>query len=270
MLFYLLSGLGIVLTALLFLLAPGLSLWWAVPIALGMILLCNLVYVLVVLVYCKRIPMDREYDTIDPGTRRWMTLFFRWLLAVCRVKIRTVNMDIVPREGEFLLVGNHRSAFDPLCTYLAMLDWPLAFISKPENIYNLPLGSAPYRCCFLPIDRENPRNAIKTINAAAARMKAHACSYGIYPEGTRTRTGKLLEFKPGAFKTAQKAHVPVVVVAAEGGEQVLKRAPFRSTTVTLTYLAVIDADTVKATHTHELAEQVRNMLLEHRGELTVC
>ena len=43
MLFYLLSGLGIVLTALLFLLAPGLSLWWAVPIALGMILLCNLV-----------------------------------------------------------------------------------------------------------------------------------------------------------------------------------------------------------------------------------
>ena len=259
MLFYLLSGLGIVLTALLFLLAPGLSLWWAVPIALGMILLCNLVYVLVVLVYCKRIPMDREYDTIDPGTRRWMTLFFRWLLAVCRVKIRTVNMDIVPREGEFLLVGNHRSAFDPLCTYLAMLDWPLAFISKPENIYNLPLGSAPYRCCFLPIDRENPRNAIKTINAAAARMKAHACSYGIYPEGTRTRTGKLLEFKPGAFKTAQKAHVPVVVVAAEG-------APFRSTTVTLTYLAVIDADTVKATHTHELAEQVRNMLLEHLGE----
>ena len=266
MLFYLLSGLGIVLTALLFLLAPGLSLWWAVPIALGMILLCNLVYVLVVLVYCKRIPMDREYDTIDPGTRRWMTLFFRWLLAVCRVKIRTVNMDIVPREGEFLLVGNHRSAFDPLTTIVAMKDWPLAFISKPENIYKLFLGPAPYKCCFLPIDRENPRNALKTINAAAARMKAHACSYGIYPEGTRTRDGKLLEFKPGAFKAAQKAHVPVVVVAAEGGELVMKRMPFRSTTVTLTYLAVIDADTVKATHTHELADIVKGMLAQHLGE----
>ena len=266
MLFYLFSGAGIALTVLLYLLAPGLSLWWALPIALGLIVVCNLLYVPVLYVYCKRIDMTREYDTIDPGAHRWMMGFIRWLLTICRVKIRTENLDIVPREGEFLLVGNHRSAFDPLTTLVAMEEWPLAFISKPENIYKLFLGPAPYKCCFLPIDRENPRNALKTINAAAARMKAHACSYGIYPEGTRTRTGKLLEFKPGAFKAAQKAHVPVVVVAAQGGEQVLKRAPLRSTTVTLTFLAVIDADTVKAKHTHELADEVKAMLQEHLGE----
>lgn len=266
MLFYILLALGAALTALVFVLAPSLSLWWAIPIALGMIVLLNGLYLLAVWIYCKSIDMDREYDTIDPVAHRWTMTFIRWLLAVCRVKIRTVNLDIVPREGEFLLVGNHRSAFDPLTTFVAMKDWPLAFISKPENIYKLFLGPAPYKCCFLPIDRENPRNALKTINAAAARMKAHACSYGIYPEGTRTRTGKLLEFKPGAFKAAQKAHVPVVVVAAEGGEQVLKRAPLRSTTVTLTFLAVIDADTVKAKHTHELADEVKAMLQEHLGE----
>lgn len=266
MLFYFLSGLGVALTAVLYLLTPGLSLWWAIPIALGLIVLCNALYVLAVYLYCKRIDMDREYDTIDPGAHRWMMTFLRWLLAVCRVKIRTVNMDIVPREGEFLLVGNHRSGFDPLTTIVAMADWPLAFISKPENIYKLFVGPAPYKCCFLPIDRENARNALKTINTAAARMKAHACSYGIYPEGTRTRDGKLGEFKPGAFKTAQKAHVPVVVVAAQGSEQVLKRLPFRSTVVTLTYLAVIDADTVKAKKTHELADEVKEMLLQHLGE----
>lgn len=266
MLFYILSALGVLLTALVFVLAPGLSLWWAIPIALGMIVLLNGLYLLVVYIYCKRIDMNREYDTIDPGAHRWMMTFLRWLLAVCRVKIRTVNMDIVPREGAFLLVGNHRSAFDPLSTVVAMKDWPLAFISKPENIYKLFVGPVPYKCCFLPIDRENARNALKTINTAAARMKAHACSYGIYPEGTRTRTGKLLEFKPGAFKAAQKAHVPVVVVAVEGSEQVLKRAPLRSTTVTLTYLTVIDADTVKAKRTQELADEVKGMLLEKLGQ----
>ena len=53
MLFYLLSGLGVVLTAVLYLLAPGLSLWWAIPIAVGLILLCNGLYVLVVYFYCK-------------------------------------------------------------------------------------------------------------------------------------------------------------------------------------------------------------------------
>ena len=46
----------------------------------------------------------------------------------------------------------------------------------------------------------------------------------------------------------------------------LKRAPLRSTTVTLTFLAVIDADTVKAKHTHELADEVKGMLQEHLGE----
>ena len=266
MLFYLLSGLGVVLTALLFLLVPGLSLWWALPIAVGLIVVCNLMYVLVLYFYCKAIDMDREYDTIDPGTHRWMMTFMNWLLAVCRVKVRTVNMDIVPREGEFLLVGNHRSAFDPLATIVAMKDWPLAFITKPELIHKLFLGPAPYKCCFLPIDRENPRNAIKTINTAAARMKAHACSYAIYPEGTRTKTGKLGEFKAGSFKAAQKARVPVVVVAVEGSDLVPKRAPFRSTTVTLTYLAVIDAETVKATKTQEIADEVKGMLLQHLGE----
>ena len=125
------SGLGIVLTALVFVLAPGLSLWWTLPIAVGLLLICNLLYVLAVYIYCKSIDMSREYDTIDPGAHRWMMGFIHWLLALCRVKIRTVNMDIVPREGEFLLVGNHRSAFDPLTTLAAMQDWPLAFISKP-------------------------------------------------------------------------------------------------------------------------------------------
>lgn len=266
MLFYLFSGAGIALTVLLYLLAPGLSLWWALPIALGLIVVCNLLYVPVLYVYCKRIDMTREYDTIDPGAHRWMMGFIRWLLTICRVKIRTENLDVVPREGEFLLVGNHRSAFDPLTTLVAMEEWPLAFISKPENIYKLFLGPAPYKCCFLPIDRENARNAIKTINTAAARMKAHACSYGIYPEGTRTRDGRLGEFKPGSFKAAQKARVPVVVVAVQGSQAVLKRFPWRSTTVTLSFLGVIDADTVKATKTHELADQVKGMLLEKLGE----
>jgi len=266
MLFYLLSALGAALTVLLYVLLPGLSLWWAVPIALGLAVVCNLLYVAVLFFYCKAIDMDREYDTIDPGTKRWMLTFFKWLLAVCRVKIRTENLDIVPREGEFLLVGNHRSGFDPLTTIVAMEDWPLAFITKPELINKLFLGPAPYKCCFLPIDRENPRNALKTINTAAARMKAHACSYAIYPEGTRTRTGKMGEFKPGSFKAAQKAHVPVVVVATQDSELVMKRFPWRSTTVTLSFLGVIDADTVKASHTSELADQVKGMLLEKLGE----
>ena len=265
MIFYILCALGVVLTALLFVLVPAISLWWAIPIAVGMILLLNALYVLVIYIYCKRIDMSREYDTIDPGAHRWMMGFIRWLLTICRVKIRTVNMDIVPREGEFLLVGNHRSAFDPLTTIVAMADWPLAFISKPENIYKLFLGGAAYRCCFLPIDRENARNALKTINEAAERMKNHVCCYGIYPEGTRTRDGDTHEFHHGSFKAAQKANVPVVVMATEGSETALKGMFLCPRTVKLTILETIDAETVKAHKTAWLAEHSRGLIMELIG-----
>ena len=265
MLFYLL-WIPAALTALgIFLACPAMSAWWLLLILPLAFLLWNGLYLLYTWIICKRVDMDAEWTGISPFYQKNTQFFIDWLLAVLRVRYELRGTEWLP-EGEFLLVGNHRSAFDPLTTYAALRDRRFAFISKPENIYKLFLGPAPYKCCFLAIDRENARNALKTINTAAARMKAHACSYGIYPEGTRTRTGKMLEFKPGAFKAAQKAHVPVVVVAVEGSEDVLKRVPFRSTTVTLTYLAVIDADTVKATHTHTLAEQVKGMLLEKLGE----
>ena len=85
MLFYILLALGAALTALVFVLAPSLSLWWAIPIALGMIVLLNGLYLLAVWIYCKSIDMDREYDTIDPVAHRWTMTFIRWLLAAAAI-----------------------------------------------------------------------------------------------------------------------------------------------------------------------------------------
>ena len=265
MIFYLLWIPAALTTLGVFCIWTALSKWWILLVLPLAFLLWNGLYLLYTWIICRRVDVHGEWKGISPFYQKNTLLFIDWLLAVTRVSYELRGTEWLP-EGEFLLVSNHRSAFDPLATHAALRDRPFAFISKPENFKVPVYGRIIHRCCFLPIDRENPRNALKTINAAATRMKAHACSYGIYPEGTRTRTGKLLEFKPGAFKAAQKAHVPVVVVAAEGGEQVLKRAPLRSTTVTLTFLAVIDADTVKAKHTHELADEVKAMLQEHLGE----
>lgn len=247
-------------------LACAISWWWLIPVFLGAFVLINGLYLLYVYVICKRVDMSQEYDDMDPFYHRNVNLFVDWLLAACRVKPVLQGTEWLP-EGRFLLVSNHRSAFDPLSAIAAFrkLGVPLTFISKPENIHKLFVGPAAYRDGFLPIDRDNARNALKTINAAAQRMKAGTWSYGIYPEGTRTKDGNLQDFHPGSFKAAQKARVPLVIMATDGSEQVKKNFPFRRTVVTLTILECIDADEVKAHKTVELAEHTRSLLLEYLG-----
>ncbi len=74
-------------------------------------------------------------------------------------------------------------------------------------------------CCFLPIDRENPRKAIPTINRAAKLLKEQEVSVGIYPEGTRGKDCRLLPFHNGVFKIAQKAEAPIAVLSITGTEK---------------------------------------------------
>ena len=239
--------------------------WWTLLVLPVAYLCFNLLYLLFVWIICKMIPMDREYKDISPFYHSQMMLFIDYALAVLGVRWKVTGMEKLP-EGEFLLVCNHRSLVDPLTTMAALKSRSMAFVSKPENIYKLFLGRAAYRCGFLGIDRENARNALVTINAAAENMKNHLCSYGIYPEGTRTKTGDLQEFHAGSFKAAQKAHVPVVVSAITGSEKVLHgNFPFRKTDVELRILEVIDADTVKASKTRDLAEFSRSKILEITG-----
>ena len=264
MLFYLLGIPAALTTIGAFLIWPALSKWWILPILLGSFVLWNLLYVLYVWIICKRVDMSEPCPEIDPFYRTNTLIFIDWLLAVCGVKTKVVGRELLP-EGEFLLVSNHRSGFDPLTTMSAFKDRKLAFISKPENIYKLFLGAAAWRSCFLPIDRENARNALKTINEAADRMKRHVCSYGIYPEGTRSKTGNLQPFHHGSYKAAQKAHVPVVIMATEGSEKAIRGMCFHPMTVTLTILEVVDADTVKSGKTSWLAGRTEQLLLAQLG-----
>ena len=244
---------------------PGMSKWWILPILIAAFVVWNLLYVLYVWLICRRVDLNEERHDVDPFYSRNTLLFIDWLLAACGVKVRLTGREWLPESGEFLLVGNHRAAFDPLATAHALRDVPLAFISKPENIYNLFLGKAAFRAGYLPIDRENARNALQTINEAAERMKNHVCSYAIFPEGTRSKDGDLHEFHRGSFKPAVKAGVPVVVMAVEGADHAYRGLFLRPVTVDVTLLDRIDADVVKEHNTAWLAERAHAVVLEKLG-----
>ena len=139
-------------------------------------------------------------------------------------------------------------------------DYDIAFISKPSNMKYPLSGHLAYASGCLAIDRENDRNALKTILTAADYMKCGICSVGVYPEGTRSKTEELLPFHAGCFKAAQKAKVPIVVAAVRGTEKAKHFRLFSTTGVYLDILEVLPAETVCSMRTDALSEHIRAMI----------
>lgn len=196
--------------------------------------------------------------------------FYRWLLNsstgiglfLCRVRLRVTGMDKIPEGTRFLLVSNHRSKFDPLVTWYVFRKFNISFVSKPEN-FNIPFwGRIIRRCCFLPIDREDPRKALETIEAASQLIRNDTASVGIYPEGKRSKDEKLLPFHNGVLKIAQRAAVPVVVITVQGTEKIHKNYPWHASTVDLHVLSVIPAEEVTSSRTKTLGEKIYNQMAE--------
>ena len=187
MLYYLLLIPAVLSTAWIYFLSPALSYWWLLPILIACFVAANLVYVLLMFVCTWFAGPNKMYTHISPFYHALTMALDGWILALCRVKIHVTGLEKVPTDTEYLFVSNHRSNFDPMVQWWVLRRWRLAFVSKPSNMRKFVIGPFVRRCCFLPIDRENARNALTTINAAADLIRAHECSFAIYPEGTQQK-----------------------------------------------------------------------------------
>lgn len=239
---------------------------WAVPLMLlGFFVAWFLLYVLFLLVVAIFTDTKKEYDSRSKFYHTQVIIIVGIILAFYRVKVKVKGAELIPTDSRWLLVGNHRSMFDPIATLWALRKHELAFVSKP-SIFKIPIAKQFLTRDFsLPVDRENNREALKTILKCADFIKRDITSMGIYPEGTRSKDGNMLPFRNGAFKIAQRAKVPVVVTTIDDTDIVMKRFPWRSTTVTLTVHTVFDAETVAALSTNELSDKARNIMLAHLG-----
>ena len=180
----------------------------------------------------------------------------------CGVRTHVSGAEKLPKDGRFLFVANHRSLFDPLALFYALRAWNLAYISKPSNMKLPVLGPLAAGACFLPIDRENDREALKTILCAADYLKRDLCSICIYPEGTRSKSRRMLPFHHGSFKIAQRANVPLVIAAVSGTDMVKKNFLRRRTDVYIDILEVIPADVVRAETTAALSDHAQQAIAE--------
>ena len=227
---------------------------------LGVLLALLLLYILFLGICCLFIDPDKAYEKNSPFYRFLLDSATAAAMKLLRIQVHVSGIEKIPKDTKVLFVSNHRSNFDPIITWYVLKKWKIAFISKPSN-FKIPFfGRIIRKCCFMPIDRENPRNAIVTINKVAKLLKKQEVSIGIYPEGTRSKNGQLLPFHNGVFKIAQKAEAPIVVLCVTGTEKISKRTPFRRTDVYLDVLEVFLAQGIKETKTEMIGTAVRRLM----------
>jgi len=151
--------------------------WISLAISVVMLLLgLCLLYVLFLTVCALLVDTKKEYEHDSPFYRRLLYGATACCIRLLHIHIHVDGMEKLPKDGRFLLVCNHRSNFDPILTWQVMKERNLAFVSKAEN-FRIPIfGRIIRRCCFMAIDRENPRNALLTIEKAMDIAEEHSPS----------------------------------------------------------------------------------------------
>ncbi len=134
---------------------------------------------------------------------------FRWVIRCAGTKVIAIGEENIPKDSAVLYVGNHRSYFDIVLTYVRV-PRPTGYVSKKEMLRwpLLNIWMKNLHCLFL--DRENIKEGLKTILAGVEKVKS-GISICIFPEGTRNKVpDTFLPFHEGSFKIAEKGNVPII------------------------------------------------------------
>ncbi len=202
----------------------------------------------------------------DMSSLRIVQWAFKVVNFICGTHVTVIGEENVPTDEAVLYVGNHRSIFDivicyPRCPGLT------GFIAKPSLMKIPLLGIWMKRLYCLSIDRENNREALKTILKGIDQLKNGISMY-IFPEGTRSKdpNGTLLRFKEGSMKLAEKSGCRIVPVAIVNTEACFENQfpRVRSSHIILEYGAPIDVKSLSKEEKKVLGatiqEQIQTMV----------
>lgn len=240
---------------------------WLLPVGfLGGFLAAFLLMFLFIYILVSRVDTSVPQEHDDPFFRKVTYLYAEAILPLLRMKVHTRGLEKTPREGRFLLVCNHLFELDPVVLYVYFQQSQLAFISKRENNDMFIIGKLMHRLMAQLINRENDREALKTILKCVQLLQENEVSIAVFPEGYISKNHHLMHFRSGALKIATKAKVPIVVCTIQGTDKVvgnIKR--LRSTPIELHLLDVITPEEMRGRTTTDIGEQIYQMMAADLG-----
>lgn len=245
----------------------ALSWLWVLPVSfLGSFLALVGLAFLFVVIMCQRVDTSVPQEHDDPFYRKMIYLYCEAIVWILRMKVHTTGMEKVPTDSRFLLVCNHLSLLDPVVIYYCFQRSQLAFVSKRENNGMFLVGKAMHKLMAQLINRENDREALKTILKCVQLLKDDEVSIAVFPEGYTSRDHHLQKLRSGSLKIATKAKVPIVVCTLQGTEQVKVRMKhLRSTPIQLHLVDVITPEQQQGRTAVDLGEQIYQMMARDLG-----
>ncbi|WP_234118531.1 lysophospholipid acyltransferase family protein [Clostridium hydrogenum] len=220
------------------------------------------VYMLITLLMEVRLNHIKKTKPNEEYEKELHKIIMKWsrnMLKAAGVTVNVKGIENIPDEP-CVFVSNHQGNFDFLAM-LAYIDKSLGFIAKKE-ILKLRIVSSwmkKMHCVF--INREDIRDSLNAINTGVENVK-NGYSMAIFPEGTRSKSSNLGEFKKGALKLATKANAPVVPTIVDGSYKIFEdgHGKIKSGTINVSFLKPIYIEEMDRSEKAKLPEILREKI----------
>jgi 1-acyl-sn-glycerol-3-phosphate acyltransferase len=157
---------------------------------------------------------------------------YRWSMWIVRtgVKLARIRVQITGREHILaqpsIFMANHVSNLDPPII-LPLLPFRTAFFLK-RSLLKIPVVGVGMRLAgFIPVDRDGRLESARESVQAANKVLASGVNISTFPEGTRSRNGRLLPFKKGPFYLAMESGAPIIPISIWGSEHMMTKGSLR-------------------------------------------
>ncbi len=222
-----------------------------------------LLFPVALLLWAVTAPFDRRRVLLHRFTCFWASLY-TWLNPAWRVEIR--GREHIAPEQAYVMVANHLSTLDILVLFRLFTHFK--WVSKVEN-FRLPFIGWNMRLNrYIPLVR-GQRASVVQMMRAARRTLVEGSSVMMFPEGTRSQSGKLRSFKTGAFELALQSETPLLPIVIRGSGNALPKRGFLLRgrhQIRVDVLDPLPFDAFRSLSAKELTEQVRSVFAEELGQ----
>ena len=246
----------------------GLAWLWMLPVGcLGAFLGILVLAFLLVLAMSAVVDLEKE-EAKDNRFYRWMLYVIADAAhTVLQVRVHAEGLEKIPADGRVMLVCNHLDNVDPvIIMHQVKKKQTLAFIAKREVASMFVVGKFMHKILCQRVNRENDREALKTILKCIDIIKKDKASIAVFPEGGIKGGNVLHPFRHGVFKIALRTQVPVVVCTLWGTQDIIHNGlRLKPTDVQFHVLDVVQPDVYQGMTAVELGHLVHGMMAKDLG-----
>jgi len=226
----------------------------------GLFLFSAILFPFSFLIWALTVFFDRRLFILHKYTCLWSTI----VLSLNPIwRIRVSGKEKIRKGVTYVMVSNHQSGMDIIVLFKLWVHFK--WVAK-KSIYYYPfLGWNMWLNRYIALDRTKNSSMRKMMVDVDKTLKS-GNSVMIFPEGTRSRNGKLQPFKTGAFHIAQQARVPILPIVISGTFEAVRKGGFlvsKNYNIQAKVLDPIPYETFANLDSKEIAEKVNSIIAQH-------